>query len=164
MGTGAGVVIAYTDNISDEASEQWLYHPCEGSVQSIGEVIVRAVRDYGCFVDDEFQRKLLLRNFPREFKRTTGMRHNIAFLYRITYRANGMSVTVRHFGYVEDETVAFYSRQEDRPHHSVELFSVRLARNRVVSSRFDVREPESYIRTLASDVQPGVRAWRGRPR
>jgi hypothetical protein len=54
-----------------------------------------------------------------------------------------------------------YRRVNDTPDNSVELFSMMFEDGKAASFRHDIREPESYIRSLAPASQPAARAWRG---
>jgi hypothetical protein len=76
-------------------------------------------------------------------------------------------VVVRHGGYVGEraqEYQEYYNRANDTADNSVELLHMTFKGDEVVSTRHDIREPESYIRTLRAVDQQMARAWRGRLR
>lgn len=164
MSTRANVVIAYRDCEIDMPAELWLYHHQDGDVRGIGETVVRAVHACGVYLTDGTGLNQLWDEFPPEFENAVDMSPDIEFLYRVTYADNKLTVIVRHGGYVPSDAKQHYSRATDTPDNSVTLYSARFAEDRdkhIASFRFDIREPESYIRTLVANAQPGMRAWRG---
>jgi hypothetical protein len=164
MSTRANVVIEYLDQGIGVPSELWLYHHHDGYVQGIGETVVRAAHAYGLYVDDGTGLQRLWDKFPQEFENAPGMAGNIEFLYRVTYADGKVTVVARHGGYVGEDVERHYKRANDTPDNSVELYRATLEHGKAVSFRYDIREPESYIRTLTEASQPAARAWQGRLR
>jgi hypothetical protein len=167
MSTRANVVIKYEDRAIGAPSELWLLHHHDGNVQGIGEEVVRTVHDSQVYVDGTAWLNFLLRSFPCEFEDAFDLQPDIEFLYRITYADNRVTVVVRHGGYVGENARLHYSRSNDTPDNSAELYNAAFVGDTVMhveGSQYDIREPESYIRTLMQQSQPAVRAWRGRLR
>ena len=74
-------------------------------------------------------------------------------------------MVVRHGGYVGEGAERHYRRANDTPDNSVELLHETFNEYGDFESQWhDIREPESYIRTLRTVDQPAARAWRGRLR
>jgi hypothetical protein len=163
MSTRANVVVKYADRGIGAPSELWLYHHHDGNVQGIGEMIVQAVHARGLYVDDGSRLERLWDNFPNEFENVTDLEEDIEFLYRITYADNRVNVVARHGGYAGEAVARHYGQANDTPDNSVELYSAHFEGvKRAATVQHDIREPESYVRTLSEAVQPGARAWRGR--
>jgi hypothetical protein len=167
MSTRANVVISYRDQKIGAPSELWLYHHIDGNVQGIGEAVVRAVDSLGTYIGDGVRLLRLWDKLPPEFENVTDLSPDIEFLYRITYADNRVSVIVRHGGYVGEDAKRHYSREHDTPDNTVELYRAVFddgPPEHVEEFRYEIREPESYVRTLMEDSQPAARAWRGRLR
>lgn len=162
MGTRANIVIEYMDYGIGGPSELWLYHPHDGNVQGIGEAVVRAVHACGWYVDDGASLERLWNNFPNEFENATGLQDDVEFLYRITYADDMVRVVVRHGGYVGEEAAQHYNRANDTSDNSVNLLNITFDEHGDSDRQWhDIREPESYIRTLPEAERSAVRAWRG---
>lgn len=164
MSTRANVVIKYGDREIGAPSELWLYHHHDGNVQGIGESIVRAVHACGLYVENGSELWRLWDNFPPEFENAAGLEQDIEFLYRVTYAYNRVTVVARHGGYVGERAQEHYRRENDTPDNSVELYRALYEGYPVwqlASCRYDIREPKSYVHTLAKATQTVARAWRG---
>lgn len=165
MSTRANVVIAYKDWKIGVPSELWLYHHHDGNVQGIGEAVVGAVHACGRYVEDGNWLERLWDKLPSEFENMADLSPDIEFLYRIIYADNRVSVVVRHGGYAGENARWHYRRANDTPDNSVELYNAVFDAGppeHVEDFRYDIREPESWVRTLIAECQPGARAWRGR--
>jgi hypothetical protein len=78
------------------------------------------------------------------------------------YADDMVRVVARHGGYVGERAAQHYSRANDTPDNSVELFTNTFNESGDLESQWhDIREPESYIRTLPEAAQPAAQAWRG---
>jgi hypothetical protein len=161
MSTRANVVIKYQDRNIGAPSELWLYHHQDGNVQGIGEEIVQTVHDCGLYIENGDSLGHLWDRFSREYEDVTGMQEDIGFLYRVTYADNKVTVVVRHGGYAIEPAEWRYNRASDTAHNSVELLRTVFKDGTVTSLRHDIREPETYIRTLMDVARPGARTWRG---
>jgi hypothetical protein len=71
------------------------------------------------------------------------------------------TVVARHGGYVGERAREYYSQANDTVDNSVELLHMAFKYGLAVSERHDIREPESYVRTLRKVDRPEARAWRG---
>jgi hypothetical protein len=160
MSTRANVLIKYKDRKTSADSEQWLYRHYDGNVRGVGQAVVRAVCDHGWNVNSEPELTLLLREFPSPFEDTIGTHDEIDFLYRVTYADDRVTVVAWHGGYAGEDAERHYHRANDTPDNSVELCNMVFKDGRAASFQCDIREPESYIRTLVEATQPAVRAWR----
>jgi hypothetical protein len=165
MSTRANVVIKYQDRKIGGPSELWLLRSYDGYVRGTGEQVVSAVHACG-YIEDGDRLERLWGKFPPELENTTGLEEDIDFLYRVTYADNKVTVVARHSGYVGEifKAIRHYDRSNDAPDNSVELYSAMFEDGRAVSFRYDIREPESYIRTLSTVDQPANRSWRGQLR
>jgi hypothetical protein len=107
-------------------------------------------------------------SFGGKFEDADSLHGGVAFLYRITYTDDKVTIVVRHGGSGGENTERHYSRENDTPDNSVELYSATFMDDPVEAKRlsfhYDIREPESCVRTLRAVDQPAVRAWRGRLR
>jgi hypothetical protein len=169
MTTRANVVIEYEDDEFDHPMESWLYCLTGGNVQVIGKEVVQAIHDYPFYVDFTVGIKQLLQNFGSAFENADadGLHGDIEFLHRVTYADNKVTIVARHGGYAGEDAEQHYSRENDTPDNTVELYSATFKDDlseRRLSFHFDIREPESYLRRLRPDAQPAARAWRGRLR
>lgn len=165
MSTRANVVVKYKDRDIGMPGELWLYHHHDGNVHGIGETVVQAVHDCGRYVEDGRGLNYLWDNFSSEFENVTGLQDDIEFLYRVTYADNKVIVVARHGGYVSEGTVQHYSRADDTPMNSAELYSAMFSgdgENQIKLFMCNIREPMSYVEQLALDKQSAVAAWRGR--
>src|SRR5258708_3889227 len=122
MSTRANVVISYKDREIGAPSELWLYHHHDGNVAGIGEMVVQAVHACGRYVDDASGLERLWDNFPNEFENVSGLEEDVNFLYRITYSNDMVTVVARHGGYVGEGARWHYSRANDTPRNSAELY------------------------------------------
>lgn len=165
MSTRANVVIHYEDRKIGGPSELWFYHHLDGNVQGIGTEVVRAVHTCGQYITDDDGLGRLWDKFPLEFENMTGMSQDIEFLYRVTYVDNAVVVTVRHGGYIGKDAISHYDPANDTLDNSVKLYSAQFEKGlcwSAVRCTYNIREPESYIRTLSDEIQLAVRRWRGR--
>ena len=160
-------MIKYWDRTVGAPSELWLFHRHDGNVQGIGEQVVRAVHAFGLYVEDGSGLERLWQQFPPEFENATGLEYDIEFLYRISYTGGSATIRARHGGFVGERAPQHYRSQNDTPSDSVELYTALFAGGAVLhrgSFGYDIREPESYVRTLREADQPAARTWRGRLR
>lgn len=164
MSTRANVVIAYQDRKIGAAKQRWLYRHYDGNVRGVGQALVLAVRNHGWSVNGEPELALLLQEFPSQFEDTIGTHDDIEFLYRITYAADRVTVVARHGGYAGEDDERRYHRAGDAPDNSVELLNMVFKDDKATSFQYDIREPESYIRTLMEATQSAARTWRGQLR
>lgn len=165
MSTRANVVIAYNDRTIGASSELWLSHHYDGYVRGVGEAIVGAVHACRLYVARGSDLERLWDMFPPDFENVTGLQEEIEFLYRVTYADNTVTVVARHGGIAAASAPEHYSRAHDTPDNSVELYTATFGgdgEKHLVSFGYDIREPESYIRTVLPEDQPEARAWRGR--